>query len=183
MNWELLKTIISNKNVKFLSKLWQIWFNKLEIKFLYSIAYHSQSDDQFERTNQTIKIVFRFYLCFMKNSKQWSFCLSTIQSHMNKSTCSLDKISNEIVYDFISIQSFDFTTSNQTTSFVFTQDNQIRIRKKIFDVITWSQLQIKQNYDRKHQSLFMKIDDYALLRLHKKYNILVTKILKENLFD
>ena len=29
----------------------------------------------------------------------------------------------------------------------------------------------KYHYDRKHQSLFMKIDDYALLRLHRDYEI------------
>jgi hypothetical protein len=183
MNWKLSKAIIFDRDAKFLSKLWQIWFNKLEIKFLYSIAYHSQSNDQSERTNQTIEIAFRFHLCFMKISKQWSSCLSTIQSHMNNSTRSLDKTSNEIVYDFISIQSSDLTTSNSTTAIIATQVNQIRLRKKIFDFIVWSQLQMKQRYNRKHQSLFMKIDDFALLRLYKGYNILVTKILEKKLSD
>jgi putative transposase len=51
MNWELLKTIISNRDVKFLSKLWNTWFNKLDVRFLYFIVYHSQSNDRFEQSN------------------------------------------------------------------------------------------------------------------------------------
>jgi hypothetical protein len=96
---------------------------------------------------------------------------------MNNSICSLDKTSNEIVYEFISIQS-----SSLITSFIAIQNNiSSMIRKEIFDVIVWSQLRMKKIYDRKHQSLFMKFEDYALLKLHKKYNILVTKILRKKL--
>ena len=32
-------------------------------------------------------------------------------------------------------------------------------------------MNVKHHYDRKHQSLFMKIDDYVLLRLYRDYEI------------
>ena len=44
-NWELLKIIISDRNCKFLSEMWTIIFRKLEIKLLYFIVYHSQTND------------------------------------------------------------------------------------------------------------------------------------------
>jgi hypothetical protein len=40
---------------------------------------------------------------------------------------------------------------------------------------------MKHYYDRKHQSLNLKIEDFALLRLHKEYNILAIKILDKKL--
>ena len=40
-DWNFLKIIISNRNRKFLSHFWFILFNKLDVKLLYSIVYHS----------------------------------------------------------------------------------------------------------------------------------------------
>jgi hypothetical protein len=40
---------------------------------------------------------------------------------------------------------------------------------------------MKQNYDRKHHSIHLKIDDYALLRLHKDYFIFSFNILSKKL--
>jgi hypothetical protein len=40
---------------------------------------------------------------------------------------------------------------------------------------------MKHIYNRKHQSLNLKIDDHVLLRLHKKYFFLSTKILDRKL--
>lgn len=59
MDWGLPKVIISDRDPKFLVELWKIVFDKFEIKLLYSTAYHSQSDGQSERTNQTVEIALR----------------------------------------------------------------------------------------------------------------------------
>jgi hypothetical protein len=40
---------------------------------------------------------------------------------------------------------------------------------------------MKRHYDRKHQSLHMKIEDHVLLRLHKDYHISSTKVLEKKL--
>ena len=77
-NWNLSKIIISNKDRKFLFDMWTIIFEKLKVKFMYSTIYHSQIDEQSERTNQIIEIVFRFYLIIMKNSVDWSNVLIEI---------------------------------------------------------------------------------------------------------
>jgi hypothetical protein len=109
MNWELFKAIISNRDSKFLIELWIIIFDRSSVKLLYSTVYHSQSDEQSKRSNQIMKIALRFHLFILNNSKKWSSCLSIIQSHMNNFIISLDKTLNEIVYEFISIQSTDLT--------------------------------------------------------------------------
>lgn len=39
------------------------------------------------------------------------------------------------------------------------------------DAISFALLNQKEHYDRKHQLLFMKVGDWAMLRLHKGYSI------------
>ena len=41
-------------------------------------------------------------------------------------------------------------------------------------------MQAKFHYDRKHQSIYLDVNDYALLRLHRDYNIFSTKFKKLN---
>jgi hypothetical protein len=177
MNWELFKVIIFDRDSKFLVDLWKIIFDRLSVKLLYSTAYHSQTDEQFERINQTVKIALRYQLTSMTNIKKWSRTLFIIQFHMNNSIFSLEKTLNEIVYEFISIQFFDLTKENNSSQ----EDYVTLMRKKIFDVIAWTQMQMKHHYDRKHQSLNLKIDDHVLLRLHKEYNISSAAILSRKL--
>jgi hypothetical protein len=178
LNWELSKAIISDKDSKFLIELWKIIFDRLEVKFLYSTVYHSQSDEQSKRSNQIMKIALRFHLFCLNNLTKWFTCLSMIQSQMNNFMISLDKTLNEIVYEFIFVQSTDLTKNiiESQKFFTFT-------RKQIVDVVAWAQMIMKQNYDRKHHFIHLKVDDYALLRLHKDYFIFSFNILSKKLFQ
>ncbi len=62
VNWNMLSVIIFNYDLKFLSDFWQATFEKLEISLLTSMIYHSQINNQSERSNQTVKIALRFLL-------------------------------------------------------------------------------------------------------------------------
>lgn len=55
-DWGLPKAIISDRDPKFLSEVWKTIFDALDVKLLYSTAYHPQTDGQSERTNQTTEI-------------------------------------------------------------------------------------------------------------------------------
>ncbi len=132
MNWELFKTIISNKDVKFLSKLWKIWFNKFDVRLLYFIVYHSQSNDQFERTNQTIEIAFRYHLIDMKNSKKWSQCLLY---NFNLIT-SLSKLKESLTRSYTNLSLYN----EQTWSHLMTWSIQFKFAKK------WQTSWHKRNY-------------------------------------
>lgn len=50
-----------------------------------------------------------------------------------------------------------------------------RTRMIVTNFIAFAQMIVKIHYDNKHHSLFLKVDDYALLRLHRDYNISFTK--------
>ena len=111
VDWEILKVIISDKDKKFLSNLWSEIFQRLSVRLLYSIAYHSQTNDQSKRTNQTVEIALRFAISTLSNSIDWSTVLSNIQRSLNNSISNAtSKTSNEVSYDFTSIQSIDLLT-------------------------------------------------------------------------
>ena len=70
VDWKLSKIIIFDRNRKFLFAFWKALFLRFEVKFLYSIAYHSQFDDAFERINQIIEITLKSLILII-NSKDW----------------------------------------------------------------------------------------------------------------
>jgi hypothetical protein len=112
----------------------------------------------------------------MNKSIDWSTSLFIIQAHMNNIITSLKKTSIKIVYDFSSIQFWNFLKD-------FINSDISRTKKEIVDFMTWIQMSIKHIYDKRHQSLNVKFDDYVFLRLHKEYNISIIKTLWKKLFD
>ena len=161
-NWNLSKVIISNKNRKFLSDLWSILFSQLNVKLLYSIVYHSQTDDASKRTNQIIEIALRYHIQALNDCRDWSTIVEIMQRTINNSTSFTDKSFNEICYEFTSINNtnllrFNATIKSSSTKF------------KIVDSIAMTQISSKKLYDQKHQSLILKVENWVLLRFHKNY--------------
>ena len=176
-NWDLPKTIISNKDRKFLFDLWTDLFKRLKIKLLYSTAYHSQTNEASERINQTFEIALRYHVQALKDFKDWFTIVKAMQRNFNNAITFTNKSSNEICYKFISFQS-----SNLIKSITFsTFSSSIKYRLIVQDVIAMTQIASKRLYDQKHQSIQMNVENWALIRLHKNYNIFVTAILEKKL--
>ena len=175
-NWNLFKMIISNRNRKFLFELWTKLFQKFDVDLLYSTTYHSQTNESSKRTNQILKIALRFHLQSISNIKNWSnTVIDSIQRTFNNSVSSIDKILNEICYDFTSLQSLDLLKDTAVTSTLS--------RTMIVDAIAMTQMYSKTIYDDNHTSLQMRIENWAFLRLHKKYDISFIVVLKRKLSE
>ena len=147
---------------------------------MYFIVYHSQSNEQSKRTNQTIEIAFRFYMSTIFDSKKWFNVLKTIQRLFNNVVIvNIERIFNEINFEFNSLQVVDLRKSF-ANRFFFVVDRFFQsqlIRTKIVDLIAFAQMSVKYHYDRKHQFLFMKKNDYTLIRLHRDYKISIIDVL------
>ena len=161
-------TIIFNCDLKFLSDFWQATFEKLEISLLTSMIYHSQIDDQSERSNQTVKIALRFLL-FSIDESLWSSLLISLQANFNNfAFISTDKSSNEIVYDFRTTNISSLINSEDR--FNYAAKWSINVFETA-DAITFAKVKTKAWYDRKHKSMTLRVKDYAFLQLHRDYHL------------
>ena len=94
----------------------------------------------------------------------------------NTSSSITDKISNEIYYDFISCINTDLIDF-----FSLESSSKILINESIQDNITFLQTLFKHYYDKSHSNYQMQINDWTLLKLHKKYDILSAVVLEKKL--
>lgn len=67
VDWGLFGELITDRDPKFLTKFWTMFFKKLNVKLFYSTAYHSQLDSSSKKTNQTVKIALRFFVYALNN--------------------------------------------------------------------------------------------------------------------
>lgn len=143
---------------------------------MYLTAYHFQTDETFERTNQTFKIVFRYYIQTLANHKNWSSIIKVIQRTFNNETIFIEKTFNEMCYDFTSLQNTDLLKLFAKCD-IFAQNTRITMTDNIFII----QMTIKRIYDEKHQSIQFKVEKWVLFRFHKNYKIHSTVVLKSKL--
>jgi hypothetical protein len=95
----VLKSIVSDRDVKFLSYFWKVLWGKLGTKLLLSITCHSQTDGQTEVVNWTLIQLLR--VAIQKNLKNWENCLSFIEFAYNRSVQFTTEFSPfKIVYGF-----------------------------------------------------------------------------------
>ena len=59
---ELLKAIVSDSDVKFISKFWKGLFANLGTKLNFSTTYHPQTYGQVERVNKVLKYMLCMYV-------------------------------------------------------------------------------------------------------------------------
>jgi hypothetical protein len=146
-------------------ELWRWIFKILKIDLLISTAYHSQSDDQSERTNQTIEIALRYLLT--KNSNlSWHEKLSFLQQRYMNIITSTEFSSNQILYEFNTI--WKLSALNENIEIEFFKDREI-IRIDVANVIDFASAKAKIIYDNHHKALTFNIEDKAYLRLHHEY--------------
>lgn len=164
LDWGIPKAIISDRDPKFLSELWREVFTILGVRLLYSTAYHPQTDGASERTNQTIEIALRYYLGTIIDPTQWPEALPKLQFDMNNSrSAPTGKTPNEIVYGF---------SPNMPIQMLKIPNIDIpKARIEAKDAMDLAAMAAKRQYDSKHKPMFFDVGDWALLRLHKGYNI------------
>lgn len=177
-DWGLPKVIISDRDRKFLSELWNAIFTKLGVKLMFSTAYHPQSDGQSERSNQTIEIALLYFISTLDNPADWPDVLVDLQSSINNSLAvGPGKTPNEVVYGFTPVRSADLVMPAISDK----QLSPILVRREAADAIAFAQINNKVSYDRKHLNVSLKAGDWALIKLHKGYNIPSSELLGRKL--
>jgi hypothetical protein len=75
-----------------------------------------------------------------------------------------EKTLHELLYELIPNLSLNISVTDKTL-------NHNQLRKETQNAINWAQIINKIHYDRRHSSLFLKVDKWAMLRLHHEYFI------------
>lgn len=100
------RTIVSDRDVKFLSHFWRVLWSKLGTKLLFSTASHPQTDGQTEVVNRTLSQLLRVVIS--KNLKSWESCLPFVEFAYNRTVHSATNFSPfEIVYGFNPLSPLD----------------------------------------------------------------------------
>ena len=93
------RTVVSDRDVKFLSHFWKVLWGKVGTKLLYSTTCHPQTDGQTEVVNRTLGTLLRAIVG--KNLKTWEDCLPFIEFAYNRTIHSSTGFSPfELVYGF-----------------------------------------------------------------------------------
>jgi len=71
------RTIVSDRDVKFMSYFWKTLWAKLETKLLFSTTCHPQTDGQTEVVNRTLSTLLQTMI--KKNLKEWEECLPHVK--------------------------------------------------------------------------------------------------------
>jgi transposase InsO family protein len=94
------KTIVSDRDAKFLSHFWRSLWNKLGSKLFFSTTCHPQTDGQTEVVNRTLSTMLRAVLD--TNLRRWEDCLPHVEFAYNHATHSSTKMCPfQIVYGYI----------------------------------------------------------------------------------
>ncbi|WZY99291.1 hypothetical protein YC2023_071620 [Brassica napus] len=100
------RTIVSDRDTKFLSYFWKTLWSKLGTKLLFSTTCHPQTDGQTEVVNRTLGTLLRAFI--KKNLKSWEDYLPHCEFAYNHAMHSASKFSPfEIVYGFNPISPLD----------------------------------------------------------------------------
>jgi hypothetical protein len=75
------KTIVSNVDPKFTSKLWKVLFKGFRTNMNFSTTYHPETDGKIERVNQVIEDIIRMYV--MDKPSKWENYIHLVEFSYN----------------------------------------------------------------------------------------------------
>ncbi|KAL4388392.1 hypothetical protein GQ457_09G018570 [Hibiscus cannabinus] len=100
------RTIVSDRDTKFLSHFWRSLWNRIGTKLLFSTTCHPQTDGQTEVVNRVLSTLLRSLVG--KNPKAWDECLPHVEFAYNRSVHSARKFTPfEVVCGFNPLSPMD----------------------------------------------------------------------------
>ncbi|TKC11712.1 transposase family protein [Robertmurraya kyonggiensis] len=123
------KTIVSDRDAKFLSYFWKTLWAKLGTKLLFSTTCHPQIDGQTKVVNRTLSALLRALIS--RNLRTWEECLPHVEFAYNRSLHSATKYTPfEIVYGFNPLTPLDRSNLNKILALIPNDTNLGRLAPK-----------------------------------------------------
>nr|KYP53141.1 Transposon Ty3-I Gag-Pol polyprotein [Cajanus cajan] len=110
------KTIVSDRDVKFLSHFWKTLWARLGTQLLFSTTCHPQADGQTKVVNRSLSTLLRVIL--KNNKKSWDEHLPHIEFAYNRVVHKTTNLSPfEVIYGFNPLTPFDIIPLPSTSDF------------------------------------------------------------------
>ena len=170
-DWGIPRSIISDRDTRFMSAFWKEIFGRMNVKFLTSTAYHPQTDGQSERTNQSVEIALRFHIT-ARPDNDWDEILPYVQATMNNSPSSVTGLApNELCYGFRVNDTTNMLLAAPTIPAEAYHELRLAKREEAEDAMAFASISMKARYDAKHLAFNVGKGDRVFLKLHSGYSI------------
>ncbi|XP_048627321.1 uncharacterized protein LOC125596017 [Brassica napus] len=162
------RTIVSDRDSKFLSHLWKTLWGKIGTKLLFSTTCHPQTDGQTEVVNRTLSQLLRATVG--KNLRNWLSCLPFIEFAYNHARHSATELSPfEVVYGFQPEMPLDmselpksmFCSREGATKAEFVKNMHRRVREKL----EAKAAKVKARLDQKRKEVLFEPGDLVWLHM------------------
>ena len=164
------KTIVSNRDVKFLSHFWRTLWKKFNTTLKYSTTAHPQTDGQTEVTNRTLGNLIR---CLSGTKpKQWDLALVQAEfAFNNMKNRSTARCPFEVVYTKQPWLTFDLASLPTTVDINEQAEKMIenieRLHKEVYDHLIQTTESYKKTADKKIRQAIFSEGDLVVIHLRK----------------
>ncbi len=165
------RTIVSDRDVKFLSGFWKSLWGKLGTKLLFSTTAHPQTDGQTEVVNRTLGSILRALV--KKNKKSWEENISIAEFAYNRTSHSTTHHSPfEIVYGFNPLTPMDLSVI--PLNVVMDQDGETRAQKiqalheEVRDRIEKQNEQVAKAVNKHRKEVILQPGDFVWVHFRKE---------------
>jgi hypothetical protein len=163
---EMSKSIIFDKDSLFTSHFWSNFCYHLRIKIRLSIVFHSQTDDQTERQNQTLKQYLRIHVNYQQDN--WARLLFVIEFAYNNSWHSVIKTSSfTTLYRNEDVSKWKDQIQDDSEKNVSATRARVeevtKLRNQLYKRLKRTRSKQAKYYDEKHTFRSFNVEDKILL--------------------
>ena len=165
------RTIVLDRDVKFLNYFWKTLWCKLGTKLLFSTTCHPQTDGQTEVVNRTLCTLLRAII--KKNIKPWEQCLPLVEFVCNCTIHSDTKfLPFEIVYGFNPLTPLDLTSLPLSECANLDGKKNVEFVKQIHEKARLNIEKMMEHYAKQankgRRQLIFELEDWVWLHMQKE---------------
>lgn len=178
VHFGLPKTIISDRDSRFISKFWSALWAKMDTKLTKSTAFHPQTDGQTEVVNRMIIHILRMY--HSKHPRTWDESLPYVQHSYNRALHSTTGHSPfEVSLGYQPLAPMDVAIPSLQSSSPLNGDKEVdkaekfidnirHLQQQVYEILEQSNQKYKERHDKHRTPHQFQVGDKVWLHFQKE---------------